>query len=176
MKIRNSVYLIIGVVMPILLSGCAGMFPPPAQWQSEPQQASVDNPQFSAQLKPVCGSYGGCEAFVLQIVNKTSKNIEVDWNRTLYISGGQTSGGFMFEGVVYKDRNNPKPPDVVFGNGTFTKTIWPNNLVNYVSGKYGGWQNEGMPQGDNGVYLSLSVDGKDVSERLLVRLSISQGL
>jgi len=152
----------------------AGMF---TQWKSEPDIATVENEQFTVHLKPTCGRYGkcgcygGCESFVLSITNKADKNIEVNWNKTLYISSGQTSGGFMFDGVVYKDRNNQKPPDIVFGNGTLTKTIWPNNLVKYESGQYGGWKNEEMPIGDNGIYLSLSIDGKEISERLLVNLS-----
>jgi predicted small lipoprotein YifL len=180
MRIKTLFLSGLAAVALVSLTGCAGVYSPPAhsppaQWKSAPDMATVENKQFTAHLKPVCGSYnGGCEAFVLSIVSKTDKNIEVNWNKTLYISGGQTSGGFMFEGIVYKDRNNQKPPDVVFGNGTLTKTIWPNNLVNYVSGQYGGWVHVTMPQGDNGAYVTLSIDGKEISERLFVRLSVSQ--
>jgi len=71
----------------------------------------------------------------LTIRNKTNKNIELNWNKTLYITGGQTSGGFMFEGVVYAERNNPKPADLIFGNSTFTKEISPSNLVDYETGR-----------------------------------------
>jgi hypothetical protein len=155
----------------ISLAGCAGTLPPPAQWKIEPDIVMVENVQFRAHLKPVCDKHGGCEAFVLRIINKTDKNIKVNWNKTLYISGGHTSGGFMFKGVVYKDRNNPKP-DVVLGNATLTKTIWPNNLAHYVTGREGGWRHEAMPQGENGAYVSLSIDDKEVSERLVIRLSL----
>ncbi len=171
MRIK-SFFIGLSAILLVSLAGCAGLAPP--QWVSKPDVATVDNEQFTVHLKPVCGGYGGCESFILSIVNKTDKNIEVNWNKTLYISGGQTSGGFMFEGVVYKDRNNPKPPDVVFGNSTFNKVIWPNNLVNYVSGQYGGWRNDAMPQGFNGAYLSLTLDDKEFDERLRVSLSVLQ--
>jgi hypothetical protein len=161
---------VVGVVFCLsLLFGCAGMGPRPL-WTSAPVQATADNSIFSATIKPICTGYG-CEAFVLSIQNKTDKNLELDWNKTLYVSGGQTSGGFMFEGVVYKDRNNPKPPDVIFGKGSLTKSIWPSNLVEFSSGKYGGWRNEPMPRGENGTYLTIVVDGKDMHERLTVILS-----
>lgn len=126
-----------------LLFGCAGLDSRPP-WKSTPNQAIADTSIFRATITPACTGYG-CSGFVLSIKNKTDKNLELDWNKTLYVSGGQTSGGFMFEGVVYKDRNNPKTPDVIFGNSSLIKAIWPNNLVNFRSGKYGGWVNESMP-------------------------------
>ena len=145
------------------------------KWKSVPVNAVVENEKFEVHLLSNCknGSamYGGCKGFILEIVNKMDKNIEVNWNKIFYISGGQTSGGFMFEGIVYKDRNDPKSPDIVFGNSTFRKTIWPNNLVDFTSGKYGGWRHDSMPVGENGAYISLIIDGKEVNERLFVRLS-----
>jgi hypothetical protein len=170
MRIRNFLLSWITAVTLVSLVGCAGTLAPPAHWKSVPDIVVIENRQFRVQLKPVWGSHGGCEAFVLGVVNKTNKSIKVNWNKTLYFSGDQTSGGFMFEGVVYKERNNPKPPDVVPGNASMTKTIWPNKLVYYVPIR--GWRNEAMPEGDNGAYVSLSIDGKEVIERLVVRLSL----
>lgn len=81
----------------------------------------------------------------------------------------------MFEGVVYKDRNNPKPPDVVFANGTLSKKIWPANLVSFSSGRYGGgWQHSPMEPGQNGVYLSLLIDGKEINERMIMRMDVTR--
>lgn len=157
--------LIGAVIVMMLVAGCVFTV-----WRSEPEKATVSNKYFTAEIKPVCKGNIGCEAFILTIVNKAESNIEVNWNKTLYISHGQTSGGFMFEGVVYKDRNMAKPPDIVFSNGTLTKAIWPNKLVYFAHG----WDHHRMPSGDNGVYLSVFVDGKEVNERLVVRLSESR--
>lgn len=141
--------------------------------KSDPPIVQESNEYFETSLKPRCGS-SGCDGFRLTIQNKTDKNLEVNWNKTVYINHGQTSGGFMFEGVVYRDRNNPKAPDIVFGNGTFSKTIWPNNLVEYTSGKYGGWSNEDMPSGENGVYLTVNIDGKEISQKLVTSISVTR--
>ena len=160
---------LLGIVFGLsLLFGCAGLGPR-APWTSVPDKAMADNSIFSATIKPFCTEYG-CRAFMLNIENKTDTNLELDWNKTLYVSGRQTSGGFMFEGVVYKDRNNPKPPDVIFGKGSLTKSIWPNNLVHFSS-NYGGWSNLPMPIGDNGIYLTIIVDGKEMHEKLTVVLN-----
>ncbi len=167
----------------LLLSGCAT--PQATQtWTSEPTTATVSNKYFAADITPKCDAVrvdgwtinrGGCDAFRLTVVNKSSSNIEVNWNKTLYIANNQTSGGFMFEGVVYKDRNNPKSPDMVFPNGTLTKTVFPNNLVSFSGGQYGrGWEHAWLSAGEHGIYLSTIVDGKEINERLVVRLAPSQ--
>lgn len=131
--------------------------------------AEMSNDYFDTKVYIPC-DHTGCDRFVLQIRNKTSHNIEIDWNRTLYINNGQTLGGFMFEGVVYKDRNNQKPPDIVFGNSAISKSIWPNNLVSYSSGRYGGWDNNLMPPGLNGIYLYVTVDDKIIWQKLMTNI------
>jgi len=141
-------------------------------WKSKPAIQIVENSYFIATISPSHCSAKGCKSFFLTVKNKTSKNLELDWNKTLYIADNQTSGGFMFEGVVYKDRNNPKPPDIVFSYGKLTRNIWPNKLAKFFSStEWAGWQNGAMPLGENGVYLTIIVDGEEVSERLTMNLS-----
>lgn len=138
-------------------------------------ETMVANDRFVARLIPTCN--GGCNAFTLTIENKSNKDMEVDWNKTLYIAQGSTSGGFMFEGIVYAQRNAPKPPDIVFKKATFRKTIYPTNLVAFSSGRYGGWRHEEMPQGLNGVYLTVRIGSEEINEKLttnLVAVQISQ--
>ena len=156
------------VVAAIGLAGCAALTP--VKWKSTPAAAVAETDAFRATLTPACSEYMGCESFILSIENRSSDNIEVNWNKTLFVLNGQTSGGFMFEGVVYKDRNAPKPPDIVFAGSTMTKSIWPNNLTYFSSGHYGGWGHETIPQGKTGAYLTLMIDGKERSEQLLVTL------
>lgn len=157
----------------VLLAGCASVAHH-APWVSNPSAATVSNSVFSATLTPVCTGYG-CSGFILSIQNKTDQNLELDWNKTLYVTSGQTSGGFMFEGVVYKDRNNPKSPDVIFANSSFLKTVYPNNLVEYSGGQYGiGWFNASMPEGENGAYLTVVVGSKEMHAKLSVNLSPNQ--
>jgi len=168
----NIKSIAIGLVCSIilLLSGCATSG---YVWKSEPVMNLVGNDYFAAEISPICTSWG-CESFALRITNKTDKNLELNWNKTLYISQGQTRGGFMFEGVVYKDRNNPKSPDIIFSGSNLVKQIWPNNLVYFESGRYGGWRHISMPPGENGVYLTITIDGKEVNEKLSVSLSMEK--
>jgi hypothetical protein len=148
------------------MTGCVG---PRYTWKIEPYRQSVENEYFSASISPTAFNniWGGYQAFDLTIKNKTSGDIELDWNKTIYIENNQTKGGFMFEGVVYKDRNNPKPPDIIFSGSEFRKTIWPNALVSF----YRSWHHDAIPSGQNGVYLTVKIKDKEVKEKILLYMS-----
>ena len=179
--------ILIAIAVTILI-GCA----PRYIWNSDPQVRTVSNEFFDATLQPVFVS-GGYKGFALGIKNKTKKNIEVNWNKTLFISNGQTSGGFMFPDGVYAERNNPKMPDIVFPDVEFGKGLMPNVLVAYDAGTSGvsgqvigrkyyqgtpgttgiGWWHQPMPSGVNGIYLTMIVDGKEINETLTVNLLLT---
>lgn len=172
MKTKFGAWLFLAIVISSL-SGCAGMFPAPTLWSSDPSTAVAQVGEIKIEITPSCNGYG-CKSFMLKIDNKSASNVEINWNKTLFIDHGQTNGGFMFEGVVYTDRNNPKSPDIVFSNGQLAKTIWPNNNVSYASGKYGGWRHGRMSAGQNGAYVSLVINGQEVNESMFVNLSAVQ--
>lgn len=177
--------ILIAVAMTILI-GCATRY----IWRSDPDERSVSNEFFDAKIIPVFVS-GGYKGFAIEIKNKTKKNIEVNWNKTLFISNGQTSGGFMFPGGVWAERNDPKLPDIVFPNVAFGKGLMPNDLVAFDSGTSGtsgivikgryhpgvggttgmGWWHQSMSSGIYGVYLTMIVDGNEINETLTVNLS-----
>lgn len=131
--------------------------------KSEPPESLVSNELYSIKLIPSMQNGYSYTAFDLIIENKTNDDIELIWDKTHYISDGQTSGGFMFEGVVYKDRNYSKQSDIIFPKILFKKTIYPNNLVNYSKT---GWYNNYMQNGENGIYLTLKIKDKEYHEKL----------
>lgn len=165
-----------GVILIFLVAffvtGCVMALEPQYSWIIEPHRQSVENEYFSASISPTAfnslGRYVGYEAFDLTIKNNTSEDIELDWNKTIYIWNNQTKGGFMFEGVVYKDRNNPKQPDIIFSGSELRKTIWPNALVSFDRG----WDHDVIPPGQNGVYLTVKFKDKEVKEKILLDMSI----
>jgi hypothetical protein len=175
--IRNGIkfaYVLIVFLTGLLsIIGCAAG----RQWSASPGLAN--NQFFKATVSPITTDSGWinpstrkrCTSFDIEIRNHTNQNLELIWDKTLYIQNGKTSGGFMFEGVVFKDRNNPKPPDIIFPNDIFQKTIWPNILVSFVSGQYGSaWVHDNMTPGEVGVYLTIRVDGKEINEKIVTQL------
>lgn len=174
---KNILTTLIRLFTLLALTACAT----PPVWKAEPNRAKIENASFIAELEPVChyervytniyGGFSGCNGFELSIKNKTSSNIELDWNKTLYVASGQTSGGFMFEGIIFAERNNPKLPDVIFAGGTLKKIIWPNNFVEYSGGQYGsGWYHRKLNTGEQGIFLTTIIDGKIVNEKITIKL------
>ena len=147
----------IAVILAVLLfTGCG--IATSRVMKSVPEIAHVGNEFFTAEITPMQGLYG-YDSFALDIQGKTDSNIEIDWNKTLFISNGHTNGSFMFEGIVYKDRNNPKTPDIIFGKSRFVKRIWPNNLV-YRE----------LPAGDTGVYLTVRTPAGEKNEKIILKI------
>lgn len=157
--------LSLAIMVTFGLVGIVGSGTAPPQ-QVPFRTGSVSNKFFDATVSTQGNS------FLLSIRNKTAQDLEVDWNKTLYISAGATSGGFMFEGIVYSKRNEPKPADVVFANGNFSKWISPNNLVSFTSGRYGGWSHDPIGYGETGVYLTVRAGNEEIKEKILVKVDI----
>lgn len=160
--------MFLGILTVLLTFGC--VTPGPKHiWKIEPYSQKVENEYFSATISPTAYSShrDGYEAFDLRIKNKSSLDIELDWNKTLYIENGKTNGGFMFEGIVYRDRNNPKHPDIIFAGSEFKKTIYPNNLVTF----YEGWHHYRIPSGQNGIYLTIRANEKEINKKIIINMS-----
>jgi len=157
------------IILFLLISGCATT--PNIKFKINPEIQTTHNQLFDASIKPFDLAYvptpGYC-AFILIIINNSDKELEVDWNRTLYVDNGKTNGSFMFEGIVYKDRNNPKSPDIIFPKSEFSKIIWPSNLVTF-EGMY--WLHHCMGEGNKGVSLSIKSDGKEIRENLILEIT-----
>jgi len=143
-------------------------------WSYSPTSNPIVKEDYAISITPAYWSTyrkgHGWHCFALTVENKTAKNIEIVWDKTLFVTNGATSGRFMFEGVVYKERNNSRANDIVFGNTTLNKLILPNNLVAYLGGRSIGWFHHLMPQGENGIYITLKVDDKEIGEKVLVNI------
>jgi hypothetical protein len=161
----NSLGTLVALLAIQLQAGCV----PQHVWKCQPETQKVQNEAFDAEISPYCTSVG-CEAFMLKVTNKSHKNLEINWDKTLYVSKNQTCGGFRFEGEVKKEQHYKNPADVIRPGESLTKSIWPNNLKYYSAGKYGGWL-QTMSSGENGVYLTVGVEGREISEKLTVNLT-----
>lgn len=136
----------------------------------QPIQENKSNIEVT--LTPINPSMiAGYSGFILKVNNNSNDDMEIDWNKTYFIDNGRTNGTFMFEGIVYKDRNNQKASDIVFSKNQFSKAIYPNNYAVFsTTGGYGGWQNNGFGTGEFGIYLTLKVNDKEIKEKYLVKI------
>lgn len=181
MKRTRSYFAGIASFLCVLVVGCATTTTNTSRiikYTCVPNAQTCGNEFYGASIVPIFSKkYWGAEGYIgfdLTIENKTDKDLELDWNRTLFIHNGRTNGGFMFEGVVYKDRNNPKPPDIIFSGNKFFKGILPSNLVYFSRARYGGWRHKFMGTGECGILLFIKVDGREVREKMIINFFLQQ--
>lgn len=134
---------------------------------SEPKYQFIAREDYYVSITPV-RSQEHISAFRLIVKNNTPQDIEIDWNRTYYMVGEEQHGGFMFDGIEYKDREERKPPDLVYANDLFIKTLWPNELV----GRNKDWYHNRMEDGTHGIEITLIVRGISVQETLMLSIAI----
>lgn len=171
MSMQNALCLIL-----ILLAGIfsiVGSAPraPQYKWQNTP--ATKANDFFEATATPVCQPQG-CTGFRLDIKNLTDSEMEIIWDKTVFISGQTTTGGFYWDGIAFHNRNLPKPPDYIFPKGNFFRVIFP---VNYVSSpsdpnlrRQGIWFVRHLAPGENGVYLTIKIKDNEVREKIITTI------
>jgi hypothetical protein len=134
-------------------------------WKSEPEIIKNSNPYFNVELSFHCEK-DGCTGFNFFLENKTNKDLEIDWSKTFYLSQRKESGGFVFEGIILRDKNLRIPPEIVVAHGVLSKRITPESLVYYDLG----WKYKNMGPGEHGILLTVKADGREISERLNLNL------
>ena len=161
---KKKMYLTAFLSFVIVFVACASM----PTWKSEPNLQQASNDYFDATISPIY-IFDAYKGFILNIHNKTTGSITVDWSNTFYVYNGKQQGGFWFEGIPYGEKKKTVSPDIVAGV-IFTKEIYPAKLIT-LSELAGAYVHEEMKPGENGVYLTVLVEGKPITETLTLNFS-----
>jgi len=151
---------------------------PTKTWTSSPVNQTSKNQYYEAQLETLKKNNNFFEMFRLTVINKSDKNLEIDWNKTRYIYNGRTRGGFVFKGIKPEDiKNLTIPSDIVSAGKTFSKEIAPAKLVAWAPyrdrsvGKNESGISYGIiPEGENGINLVVRYNGKEVREQITLTI------
>jgi len=167
--------LLSGIVAAMfLLSACASVMVS----TSTPASQTTANSTYELKLEPLKKGKNYYSLFLLTVVNKTKRPIKIDWNRTRYIHNGNYRNGFVFKGVSPEEiKTATIPPDVVQASQTFVREIAPAKLValapirdrNLKAGE-SGFSPGVLPDGENGIQLVVTQDGRTVEERVTVAI------
>ena len=156
----------------VFMAGCA----PSMTWISRPEVQNTTNPVYDVRLEPLTEGHAFYTFFRVTVTNKTDKAIKIDWNRTRYIRDGKGFGTFVYRGVKAEDyQNGTIPLDMIGPKESFTRQVAPLKLVTFARVKERVGEGEGfspgiLPDGENGMALVVTQDGKDVVERLSVEI------
>lgn len=126
-----------------------------------------ENECYSVSVSP--GPWYYDQTMTLKIINKTNKDLVLDWNETLYIKNGTTFGGFMTVGDNYYQRELAKQnsTDIIFSDHAFSKTIAPKKLV-YFHAADELWYHHEFGEGEHGVYVSVKCGTQEIKSKVYI--------
>jgi hypothetical protein len=168
---RITLVFVMGVAL-LLSTACAT----PKIWISSPATQTADNPHYEAKIEPLKNGNKFFVSFRLVVINRTDKNMAVDWNKTQYLYNGRTHGVFVFDGIRPEDiKNLTIPMDTIASGQTFSKIISPFKLLARapIKDRYTDKPviSPGiMPIGKNGIYLVVRQNGNEITEKMSVNI------
>lgn len=181
-KFLNFILCILAVIG---VTGCIPNYSSPAYTPPEKKYYSFDTTKssyneknISASIEAKCNQYTGeVHGFTLSIENNTNNDLSIVWDESYFLSNGTTDGGFMFEGVVYSRRTEPKQDLILLPKTSRQVDIYPNSKVYYlrptaIAGSVlpGGWGHNNLGTGEYGAYLKLK--GKGIDKRIKLLLTV----
>lgn len=163
-----------------LLTGCSSA----RVYSSIPPSRQAAHAAFDAMLQPqtVAGK-GHFNSFRLVISNKTDKPFAVDWDDSYFILDGRRRGQFGWVGMKVEDLNqlNRNPLHLVPPGATLAAAIFPVELLDAKALREGIRQGRGgpvgeaalgpLPEGENGLELTVNLGGEQVRETLAVKIT-----
>ena len=164
---KRTLQISVLVALSIFLVQCGPKF----VWKSNPNMQQASNEYFDATISPIF-TFDGYKGFILYIHNKTPKNLELDWDKTFYLYRGKKEGDFWFKDIPYGEKKKRRKSNIITGS-MFSKEIFPNSLL-YLSTIAKAWVHEPMKEGENGVLLTVKVNGKEVTETLTLYFTESK--
>jgi hypothetical protein len=144
---------------------------------STPNIQTADNSYYSAQFEPLSEGKSFFDAFRLSINNKTSNDLQIDWNNTRYLYNGRDLGIFVFKGIQPKDiKNLTIPLDIIPSGHTFSKEISPLKLIAREplsrKGRDAGKITFGLiPNGESGILLFIRQNDTPIKEKMAVKIT-----
>lgn len=178
-------FVLIMALAVMLLPGCVQQ-PQPSRsvykrdtYTVDDSRASYSDKYVDVKLTPVMTNYA-YRSFKLSIQNKTKSDIKLSWNESYYLENGEGKEGFMFEGIVFEKRTEPKQDLLLLPGSTITKEISPTIKAVYIPpdltamrmGLPAGWVHGVMENGEFGAYLKFTGAGYQKQVKLLTKIDV----
>jgi len=170
---EKKVFILIAGLAVMLLAGCA----PTLVSISTPEFQSAENSYYTARFEPLKEGKNFFDGFLLKVINKTPKDLEIDWNNTRYLFNGRDFGIFVFNGIQPGDiKNLTISPDIIPSGHSFSKKISPLKLLARApltgKGNQAGKITPGpIPNGKNGIFLFIRQNGNQIKEKMTVNIT-----
>lgn len=166
----------------LIFSGCATV----NVYNANPSFETVDNEYFDLLIEPQpsAGHYY-FNAFRFVLTNKTSRPLSIVWEESYYLLNGRKNGQFGWEGMTFEKlkeiRRNPYV--AIKAGDTLTGVVFPLKMLARLSlserARLGESRPEDqfamgpLPQGKNGMLLTVRADGKIIQETVVFEIGMT---
>jgi len=164
----------------ILLAGCSSV----RVYTTDPAARQVTSAHFDVLLQPqLAAGKTYFNSFRFVITNKTDKPFSVDWDDSYYLLDGRRQGQFGWTGMrVDELRELQKSPVSIVAPGeTRAGVIFPIQFLDRKKLRDGARPGSGetvgqallgaLPEGVNGMELTVNLDGESVRETLTLQIT-----
>jgi len=168
--------IVIVLCLGFILAGCAGV--QVKGYSSDPPVERVSSDSYEVELEPQLRE--GQNFFVkfrFSFTNKTSKELNIDWENSFYILNGRKNGRFGWEGITWDGLKEvqAQPLIPVSAGDTLKTVIFPARLLGRSSaggGSTGGirYTRGPLPEGANGILLVVRQNGKVLRQEIVVKI------
>ena len=174
MRVSKSQYAYLLVVFTLLaMAGCT----PQKVSVSVPAVQGVVKEAYEIKLEPVKKGGTSFRFFLLTIVNKSGRALQIDWHQSAYLHKGKTYGMLVSRDSVPGQVKDPdKRYEIIEARQTFSKDVAPIKLIAYATARDS--QRAGadqpvfsagpIPVGKSGVLLALKQGDAEFTERITV--------
>jgi hypothetical protein len=163
----------------ILLAGCSSV----RIYTADPAARRVATAHFDVLLQPQLAPGNTCfNAFRFAITNKTDKPFSVDWDDSYYLLDGRRQGQFGWPGMSVDELRalQKNPVSIVAPGETRDGVIFPIRFLDRKrlrdGARPGGADTVGgallgaLPEGVNGMELTVNLDAEPVRETLTLQI------
>ena len=153
-------------------------------YSSTPPMQSVSTSDFEVKLEPLrAEGYSYYNQFRFQFINKTSRDLIIDWSQTFYLRNGKKYGHFGWVGVTFDElRGVKEQPNITVAAGkTHEIDLFPLELIGWkeegvrmkATTPEAGFTNTPLPEGENGMSIAVLKDGKLLRKSILVTIKLN---
>jgi hypothetical protein len=168
--------LVTGLLLVLLANGMLAHADLP-EWQVTPSVQKVSTKSVDITVTPILTERYGIEVgytgMLLEVQNKTNRDVVINWGETFYLMAGVPNGGFTLKGAQGTPQ---KGFDIILSGETYVKTIYPVALLNVgdisrLSDLQLDSMHKPMPIGENGIDIKVRVGFEAVQEKLTFKVS-----
>ena len=173
--IRNSIWPL--MVIFLIFTGCATV----PVYTSNPTTQKVENDLFEVELEPhLAPGKHYFDSFRYVIVNRSDKDLVLDWEKTFYLKNGKRFGHWGWKGMALEQLQEVvKQPLITIEPGdTISELIFPLKMI--ARSNYTAIMRDEpnvdlgiIPESESGMLLTVRQGGKVIRETLTCTISIS---